>query len=135
VLTASDAKEGDQVFRGHLTGYFLLLTLVAALKGRPTHETLESLRLTLLKIEQSAEPDQDAEALADLKRILLQRIAELEAIEAIESGAAETTDQVEDEAGPADLISSASMTVDASQGTGVLADVPAPAVESPGEPE
>ena len=79
MLTASDAKEGDQVFRGHLTGYFLLLTVVAAIKGRPTHETLESLRLTLLKIEQNAEPEQDAEALAELKRILLQRIAQLEA--------------------------------------------------------
>jgi hypothetical protein len=109
--------------------------VVAAIKGRPTHETLESLRLTLLKIEQNAEPEQDAEALAELKRILLQRIAQLEAVEAIESAAAQTTDEVEDEANPADLISSASLTVDASQDTAVLADVPAPAVESPVKPQ
>jgi hypothetical protein len=112
-----------------------LITVVAAIKARPAHETLESLRLTLLKIEQSAEPEQDAEALTELKRILLQRIAELEAIEAIESGAAETTDQVEDKTNPADLMSPVAMTVDDSKGTAVLADVASPSVESPVESE
>jgi hypothetical protein len=41
--------------------------------------------MTLLKVEQSLEPGQNAEGMAELKRILLQRIAELEAIEVIES--------------------------------------------------
>ena len=62
------------------------------MKERPAQETLESLRLTLLKVEQGAEPEQDAEALAELKRILLQRIAELEAVQALESAAAQTLD-------------------------------------------
>jgi hypothetical protein len=82
------------------------MTVVEANKGRPAEETLESLRLTLLKVEQSAEPEQDAEALAELKRILLQRIAELEAIQALES--AESADKPN----PADLVAPASVTVD-----------------------
>ena len=61
-----------------------------AMKERPAQETLESLRLTLLKVEQGAEPGQDAEAFAELKRILLQRIAELEAIQALEAAAAQS---------------------------------------------
>jgi hypothetical protein len=86
------------------------------MKVRPAHETLESLRLTLLKVEQTAEPDQDIEALADLKRILLQRIAELEAVHAIEVQAIEVRalesaaalqsapGQTEDKPNPADLV-------------------------------
>jgi hypothetical protein len=85
--------------------------VVAAIKGRPAHETLESLRLTLLKVEQSADPEQDAEALAELKRILLQRIAELEAIQALESAAAEIVDKPN----PEDLILPASVTVEDSK--------------------
>jgi hypothetical protein len=91
--------------------------VAAAIKGRPAHETLESLRLTLLKVEQTAEPDQDREALADLKRILLQRIAELEAMQALESAAAleSASGQTEDKPNPADLVPPASVTVDESK--------------------
>jgi len=96
-------------------------------KGRPAHETLESLRLTLLKFEQTAEPEQDAEALSELKRILLQRIAELEAIEAIESAAAQTADKPN----PADLVPPASVTVDGAKDLIADADVSTP----PAEPE
>jgi hypothetical protein len=94
-----------------------LLTVVAAIKGRPAHETLESLRLTLLKVEQGAEPDHDAEALAELKRILLQRIAELEAIQALESAGAQPVAETAGEPNPADLVPPASMTVDDSKDT------------------
>ena len=114
--------------------------MVAAIKGRPAHETLESLRLTLLKVEQSAEPEQDAEALAELKRILLQRIAELEAVEAIDSAAAQTAVQVEgepnsDKPNPADLVPPASVTVDDSKDTAALAGVPTLPAEPLVEPE
>jgi hypothetical protein len=93
--------------------------LTAAIKGRPAHETLESLRLTLLKVEQTAEPDQDREALADLKRILLQRIAELEAVQALESAAAleSGSGQTEDKPNPAELVPPASVTEDSSNDT------------------
>ena len=72
---------------------------------------MESLRLTLLKVEQSAEPEQDAGALAELKRILLQRIAELEAIQAIESAAPQT----DEKPNPADLVPRASVTSEESR--------------------
>ena len=49
---------------------------------RPVAVTLESLQVTLHKLEQTADPTQDA---ADLKRILLRRIAELEAAQAVET--------------------------------------------------
>jgi len=85
------------------------------------------LRLTLLKVEQSAEPEQDAEALAELKRILLQRIAELEAIQVLESAAAQTADKPN----PADLVPLASVTVDDTKDIVVDADLSTP----PAEPE
>lgn len=111
--------------------------MVAAVKGRPAHETLESLRLTLLKIEQSAEPEQDAEALAELKRILLHRIAELEAIQALEIQALESADaQTSEKTGSADLVPSTSVIVDDdSKDTAALANVPTPSVEPPVELE
>ncbi len=88
---------------------------------------MESLRLTLLKVEQSAEPEQDAEALAELKRILVQRIAELEAIQAIESAAAQTADEPK----PADLVPPASVTVEDSKDIVADADLST----SPAEPK
>ena len=47
--------------------------------GRPSVDTLESLRVTLQTLEQASSTMQDASALADLKRMVLLRIAELEA--------------------------------------------------------
>lgn len=52
---------------------------------RPTFATLESLRVTLQQLEQNA----DQADLAELKRILIQRIAELEAFFAEANAAAE----------------------------------------------
>jgi len=101
--------------------------VVEASKGRPAHETLESLRLTLLKVEQSADPEQDAEALAELKRILLQRIAELEAIQALESAAAQTGDKPN----PEDLVPPASVT----EGDAKEVIVDAPPATAPAEPK
>jgi hypothetical protein len=46
---------------------------------RPVVVTLESLHMTLQKVEQTADPSQDAAAIEELKRIFLRRIAELEA--------------------------------------------------------
>lgn len=46
---------------------------------RSLRDTIESLRTILRKTEQTSDPDQDAVAVNDLKRILQNRIAELEA--------------------------------------------------------
>jgi hypothetical protein len=51
---------------------------------RPVVVTLESLHMTLHKVEQSADPTQDAAAIAELRRIFLRRIAELEAALALD---------------------------------------------------
>lgn len=99
--------------------------MVAAIKGRPAHETLDSLRLTLLKVEQSVEPDKNAETMAELKRILVHRIAELEAIQALESAGAQTADKPN----PADLVAPASVTVDDSKNIILDADPPIPPAE------
>ena len=51
---------------------------------RPARETLDSLRVTLHKLEQAADPMSDGQDVVELKRILLNRIAELEALEALQ---------------------------------------------------
>jgi hypothetical protein len=53
---------------------------------RPTRDTLRSLRITLQKLEQNSDADEDASAMVELKRILMNRIAELELLSALESG-------------------------------------------------
>ena len=48
---------------------------------RPKHETVEALRLTLRRLEDASDPAQDAGAFAELKQIILNRIAILQAQE------------------------------------------------------
>lgn len=55
---------------------------------RAPKDTVESLRLTLQRLEQFTDPAQDLEARTELKRILLLRIADLEALEALRGDAA-----------------------------------------------
>jgi hypothetical protein len=52
--------------------------------ARPTRETLESLRVTLQKLEQTADPASNGQDVLELKQILLNRIAELETLNALE---------------------------------------------------
>jgi hypothetical protein len=52
---------------------------------QPPADTLRSLRITLQKLEQNFDADGDASAMAELKRILLNRIAELELVGTLES--------------------------------------------------
>ena len=54
---------------------------------RAPKDTIESLRLTLQRLEQTADSSNDPEASAELKRILLLRIATLEALEALKASA------------------------------------------------
>ncbi len=56
---------------------------------RPTQETLESLRLTLQKLEQTTDLASDGRDVIELKQILLNRIAELEALNALQPAKAE----------------------------------------------
>ena len=51
---------------------------------RSIPDTIEALRVIFLKFEQALDPDYDQAALTELKRIILDRIAELESERAIE---------------------------------------------------
>jgi len=59
---------------------------------RPTREAIENLRLTLQTLEQNFESVDDEPAMAKFKRILLSRIADLEAAEALEPADREVKD-------------------------------------------
>jgi hypothetical protein len=67
---------------------------------RAPRETIESLRLTLATLEQSADPSGDAQVIAELKRILLARIADLEAVTAVDTQAEVSTPPDEPPATP-----------------------------------
>lgn len=58
----------------------------------PRLHTIESLRLTLQKLEHTREAQYSPEAFAELKRIVLNRVAELELAETLQ---AESPDSVE----------------------------------------
>jgi len=64
---------------------------------RPTYETLESLRVTLQKLEQTTDPASDGQDVTELKQILLNRIGELEALQALQP------QEVASAAAPSDL--------------------------------
>ncbi|MGA8087560.1 MAG: hypothetical protein WCA10_09650 [Terracidiphilus sp.] len=51
--------------------------------ARTARETLDSLRVTLQKLEQTTDPASDGQDVAELKQILLNRIAELETLQAL----------------------------------------------------
>jgi hypothetical protein len=51
---------------------------------RPAQETLASLRVTLQKLEQTTDLASDGRDVAELKQILLNRIGELEALQALQ---------------------------------------------------
>ena len=71
---------------------------------RPTPQTLESLRLTLQNLEQTADPTSDPQELAELKGILLKRIADLEVLDALSShSAVSPASDEQSNPGPADL--------------------------------
>jgi hypothetical protein len=67
---------------------------------RPSSDTLRSLRITLQKLEQNFEVNEDASAMTELKRILLNRISELEVVSSLES---RNGHQNGDHPAPADL--------------------------------
>ena len=57
---------------------------------RPMPDTIETLRLTLQRLEQTTDPARDSAHLAAIKRVLLNIIAELEIAQALESSAPNT---------------------------------------------
>jgi flagellar biosynthesis/type III secretory pathway chaperone len=73
--------------------------------SRSARETLESLRITLQKLEQTCDTSSDRQGLAELKQILLNRIAELETLRALNPVEAE----IVQEQAPSDLPSIASI--------------------------
>jgi hypothetical protein len=58
---------------------------------RPLPNTLESLRTTLHKLEQTSDPDQDEASMTELKRVLVNRIADLELSQALSPAVDEAT--------------------------------------------
>jgi hypothetical protein len=67
---------------------------------RPTQKTLRSLYATLQKLEQTDSPAQDEESITELKRVLLNRIADLELSKTLETA----DDEAEEPPQAADLI-------------------------------
>jgi hypothetical protein len=73
---------------------------------RPTLKSLESLNLTLQNLEQTQSPGKDDAGITELKRVLLNRIADLELSKTLE-----TEDDKSDKAPePADLVPPPSIT-------------------------
>jgi hypothetical protein len=59
-------------------------------------ETLESLRITVARLEQSTDLSTDPQGAAELKRILLARIADLEVLAALEAQSPEPSSKPDD---------------------------------------
>jgi hypothetical protein len=82
---------------------------------RPTPKSLESLHLTLQKLEQTSDPGKDDASISDLKRVLLNRIVDLEL-----SKTFEVKDDESDKAPePAELIPPASITEESTPETDI----------------
>jgi hypothetical protein len=73
---------------------------------RPTPKSLESLHLTLQKLEQTSDPGKDDASISDLKRVLLNRIVDLELSKTFEI----KDDEIDKAPEPADLVPPASIT-------------------------
>lgn len=67
---------------------------------RPSYRTIDSLRATLQEMELTPDPGQDQAAMEDLKRVLLNRIAELELVKKLEAAEPEEAKPSQ----PSDLI-------------------------------
>jgi hypothetical protein len=68
-------------------------------RRRPTPETLESLQATLRKLEETDSRDEDPKSISELKRVLLNRIADLELAQLLD-----TTNPSADKPDPSELV-------------------------------
>jgi hypothetical protein len=73
---------------------------------RPTPKSLESLHLTLQKLEQTVDPGKGDGSISDLKRALLNRIVDLELSKTMET----EDDEIDKAPEPADLVPPPSIT-------------------------
>ncbi|MGA9669003.1 MAG: hypothetical protein WBQ94_07335 [Terracidiphilus sp.] len=64
---------------------------------RPLPTTLESLRATLQKLEQTSDPNLDEASFGELKRIILNRIADLELSQTLEQARGEAAEPTQPE--------------------------------------
>jgi hypothetical protein len=71
-----------------------------AIHRRPTPKSLDSLNLTLQKLEQTIDPCEDDAPISELKRVVLNRIADLE----LSNKLVTKVDEIDDALDPADLI-------------------------------
>jgi hypothetical protein len=67
---------------------------------RPNPKSLETLHLTLQKLEQTSDPGKDDASIFELKRALLSRIVDLELSKTIETN----DDEIEKAPEPSDLV-------------------------------
>ena len=82
---------------------------------RSARETVDSLRITLQKLEQSSDTVSEGQDAAELKQILLNRIAELEALQALEPHAAATQVQSPAELPPQAVTAEENHSIEASE--------------------
>jgi hypothetical protein len=83
-----------------------------AMPRRPTPQSLESLRVTLQKLEQTGDPGKDDNSISELKRVLLNRIVDLELSKTFEK----ENDGIDKSPEPADLIPPPSITEEGTPG-------------------
>lgn len=70
------------------------------MRRRPTSKTLKSLHITLQRLEQTAAPAETPESMSELKRVVLNRIADLELTQILET----TEDTTDKAANPPGLV-------------------------------
>jgi hypothetical protein len=73
---------------------------------RPTPKSLESLHVTLQKLEQTSDPDRKDASISELKQVVLNRIIDIE----LSNTLATADDEIDKVTSPADLIPPPSMT-------------------------
>ena len=82
---------------------------------RPTPKSHESLHVTLQKLEQTGDPGKDDATIPELKRVVLNRIVDLELSKTLET----EDDKIDKAPEPADLVPPPSMTEESPSEEGV----------------
>jgi hypothetical protein len=73
---------------------------------RPTPKSLESLHITLQKLEQTSDPDNKDASISELKQVVLNRIIDLELSNTLTTG----DDEIDNATAPANLVPPPSVT-------------------------
>jgi hypothetical protein len=82
---------------------------------RPTPKSLESLHVTLQKLEQTSDPDKKDASISELKQVVLNRIIDIELANTL----ATADDEIDRGSSPAELIPPPSMTEEGTPETSI----------------